>query len=198
MRDRLWQFGLIFATVLTLVLLSGVSPSAGTIPTAPTPAIAQVPRLNIQDAWVKVYEQVPDLPRENQYVNRETGKVSPTNTLVSRMIRYHQFVKGRPLAYRLDWKLTLGDYLGINEPILASSYPGFDNLRTNPMENDLAAINRLTRSQRNALIQALVNVFNPAASQPIVPPPSPQPASVAPTETPKLPPQNGGARLLLP
>ncbi|NJR51201.1 MAG: hypothetical protein HC780_18115 [Leptolyngbyaceae cyanobacterium CSU_1_3] len=194
MRDRLWQFGLVFAMVLTLVLMSGVSPSASTTP----PTIAQVSRPNIQDAWAKVYEQVSDLPRENQYVNRETGKVSPTNTLVSRMIRYHQFVKGRPLAYRLDWKLTLGDYLGINEPILASSYPGFDNLRTNPMENDRAAINRLTRSQRNALIQALVNVFNPAASQPIAPSPSPQPTRVPPAETPKLPPQNGGARLLLP
>ena len=64
------------------------------------PATAQSVRF--QDAWKQVYEQVPDLPLENQYINRATQKVDPNNTLANRMIRYHQSVKGRPLNYRLD------------------------------------------------------------------------------------------------
>lgn len=144
----------------------------------------------------RVYQQLPDFPRENQYVNRETGKVDPNNTIVSRLIRYHQYVKGRPLVYRLDWKLTLADYLGINEPMIDSSYPGFDNLRKNPMESDQAVINRLNRKQRNDLVQALVNVFNPAATQPLSTP-RPQAPPVAPTVAPTRS-SPGGARLLLP
>jgi hypothetical protein len=166
--------------------------ASGTIAAeTPTPT---PPRLRVQDAWSKVYQQVPDLPRENQYINRETGKVDPNNTLVSRMVRYHQYLKGRPLVYRLDWKLTLGDYLGINEPMLESSYPGFDNLRKNPMEGDRAVISRLSRMQRNALVQALVNVFNPGTSQPIAPSVSRPQSAPLPTASP----QTGGARLLLP
>ncbi|MGV0026611.1 hypothetical protein [Phormidesmis priestleyi] len=187
------RVGLILGTMGLIVFLAGgtisSSYSQGVAAENPTPATS---RPRVQDALAKVYQQMPDLPLENQYVNRETGKVDPNNTLVSRMVRYHQYLKGRPLVYRLDWKLTLGDYLGINEPMLESSYPGFDNLRKNPMESDRAAISRLSRMQRNALVQALVNVFNPAASQPIVPSVSrPQPA-------PTASPQTGGARLLLP
>jgi hypothetical protein len=189
------RVGLTFSTLGLVGLLAGATISSSDLQgvAAETPTFA-TPRLRVQDAWSKVYQQVPDLPLENQYVNRETGKPDPNNTLVSRMVRYHQYVKGRPLVYRLDWKLTLGDYLGINEPILESSYPGFDNLRKNPMESDRAVISRLNRVQRNALVQALVNVFNPAASQPIAPSVSrPQPVP-----SPTASPQSGGARLLLP
>ncbi|WP_210404648.1 hypothetical protein [Chroococcidiopsis sp. TS-821] len=122
------------------------------------PAIAQSVR--ISDAWQQVYQQLPDLPLENQYVNRQTGKVDPENTLVRRLISYHTYVKGRPPNYRLDWKLTLADYLGANEWIREESYPGHDTLRQNPLEGDRAAIERLSRNQRNALVQALVNVFS--------------------------------------
>ncbi len=122
------------------------------------PAIAQSVR--ISDAWQQVYQQLPDLPLENQYINRQTGKVDPENTLIRRLISYHTYVKGRPPNYRLDWKLTLADYLGANEWIREESYPGHDTLRQNPLEGDRAAIERLSRNQRNALVQALVNVFS--------------------------------------
>ncbi|KAM3113709.1 hypothetical protein [Phormidesmis sp. 146-33] len=190
-KRRIRRFGLTVGTIGLIGLLAG-----GTI--AAEPSTPTTTRSRVQDAWSKVYQQLPDLPLENQYINRETGKVDPNNTLVSRMVRYHQYIKGRPLVYRLDWKLTLGDYLGINEPMLESSYPGFDNLRKNPLESDRAAISRLTRRQRNALVQALVNVFNPSASQPIAPSVAKPVAKPQPTPTPAASPQTGGARLLLP
>jgi len=127
-----------------------------------SPAIAQVAPVRqdrIQQAWQEVYKAVPELPLENQYMSRETGRVDPNNTLVTRLIRYHYFVKGRPVNFRLDWKYTLADYLGINEPMQAESYPGSDNLRKNPFESDRAIIQKLNRRQRDAIVQALVNAF---------------------------------------
>jgi hypothetical protein len=115
------------------------------------------------DVWQRVYKLIPSFPLENQYVNRDTGKVSQNNTLASRLIRYHVYTKGRPPNYRLDWKLTLADYLGVNERISESTYPGADTLRTNPLEGDKAVINRLTRAQRDQLVQVLVSIFTPAA-----------------------------------
>ncbi|MBE9010311.1 hypothetical protein IQ250_08850 [Pseudanabaenaceae cyanobacterium LEGE 13415] len=138
-----------------LILVSGIA-----LLCSANPAIAQTTRqVQIQDAWQQVYKAVPELPLENQYVTRVTGKVDPNNTLVTRMIRYHSFIKGRPVNFRLDWKYTLADYLGINEPMQASSYPGSDNLRQNPFERDRDIIQKLNRRQRNALVQALVHVF---------------------------------------
>jgi hypothetical protein len=125
------------------------------------PVYAQ--RLSVSDAWQKVYEQLPNLPRENKYVSKESGTVAENNTLVSRLIQYHLYVKARPTTYRLDWKLTLADYLGANEIMYDTSYPGNDTLRQNPLDGDRAAIARLNRSQRDALVQALVSVFNPNA-----------------------------------
>ncbi|MGG6268293.1 hypothetical protein ACQ4M3_22335 [Leptolyngbya sp. AN03gr2] len=127
-----------------------------------SPAIAQVAPVRqdrVQQAWQEVYKAVPELPLENQYMSRETGKVDPNNTLVTRLIRYHYFVKGRPVNFRLDWKYTLADYLGINEPMQAEGYPGSDNLRKNPFESDRAIIQKLNRQQRDAIVQALVNAF---------------------------------------
>jgi hypothetical protein len=149
-------------------------------------AVAQ-PVLRSEDVWRQVYEVMPDLPLENQYVNKETREVSQNNNLVSRLIRYHVYTKGRTPVYRLDWKLTLADYLGANERISASVYPGADVLRTNPLEGDVAAINRLTRTQRDNLVQALVTAFSPtAASNPDQPTPNPVPSD--PAATPVLPP----------
>jgi hypothetical protein len=168
-------------------------------------AVAQ-PVLRSEDLWKQVYQLVPDLPLENQYVNKETREVSPNNTLVSRLIRYHIYTKGRTPVYRLDWKLTLADYLGANERISASVYPGADALRTNPLEGDVAAIQHLTRAQRDALVQALVTVFTPAApastDQPSTPAPAASPATPAPSPTapPSSPrePRPGDAHLLIP
>ncbi|NJM70519.1 MAG: hypothetical protein HC862_09960 [Scytonema sp. RU_4_4] len=149
------------------------------------------------DAWQAVYQQLPDLPRENQYISKETGKVAENNTLVSRMIRYHSYLKGRPPNYRLDWKLTLADYLGVNEVMYETSYPGKDNLRKNPFDGDRAAVARLNRRQRDALVQALVNVFSSKSQN--IPASTPTPSSSQPEETtptPRRVPKQGGAQLL--
>jgi hypothetical protein len=159
------------------------------------PLAAQETRVG--DAWQQVYDRLPDLPRENQYVNRDTGKVTESNTLISRLIRYHVYVKSRPVNFRLDWKLTLADYLGANELIISATYPGGDALRTNPLPGDVAAIQGLNRAQRDALVQTLVDVFSvkteetPAAA-PVTPVPSPVPAE------PVREPRPGDAQLLLP
>ncbi len=121
-------------------------------------SFAQTPRP--QELWQQVYQRLPDLPLENKYVSKETKKVDPNNTLVTRLLQYHLYVKGRPPGYRLDWKLTLADYLGANELINEAAYPGNATLNSNPLEGDRAAINRLNRKQRNDLVQTLVSLLN--------------------------------------
>jgi hypothetical protein len=169
-------------------------------PTAPPATSAPRPRpLRAQDAWQLVYQKLPTLPLENQYVNRETGKIDPNNTLVSRLMRYHLYVKGRPANYRFDWKLTLADYLGVNEPIEPLTYPGADALKQNPVEKDITIINQLDRTQRDELVQTLVNIFTPSATQPNRPTPATLAPSPTPTPSPRpTQPESGGARLLLP
>ena len=139
--------------------------------------------LRSQDVGQQVYKLDPELPLENQYVSKETGKVSETNTLVSRLVRYHTYTKGRPPLYRLDWKLTLADYLGANDRISVSVYPGADTLRTNPAQGDMAAIQKLTRAQREALVEALVTVFNQAAAEATPAPSAPAPQAPAQPNT---------------
>jgi hypothetical protein len=171
-------------------------------------ALAQ--RMRIDDIWQQVYQQLPELPLENQYISRETGEVSVNNTLVSRLIRYHIYVKSRPPNYRLDWKLTLADYLGINEKMEPETYPSGTALRENPMPGDVQAVQSLNRVQRDALVNTLVALFTPAASAPSpgpspgpTPAPSPAPTLPSPTpssEPPRFPrqPQPGDAELLQP
>ena len=154
-------------------------------------------QVRVQDAWKFVYEKLPDFPIENNYISKETGKVDPTNTLVGRLIRYHVFVKGRPPNYRFDWKLSLADYLGATPDYLVESvYPGNDVLRSNPMERDRAAIQSLNRVQRDALVQALVDVFTESSGRGRTP-------TAGETQqrenTPTIPqPQPGDAKLLIP
>ena len=158
-----------------------------------------------QDAWRKVYERLPDLPLENQYVSKQTGKVDPNSTLVSRLIRYHMYVKSRPAFYRFDWKLTLADYLGVYDYLDESRYPGNDTLKENPMEGDRAAIQKLTRTQRDALVNVLVSIFSPNRPTAPAPAPAPTPSTSSPppttpnpsNSTPSLP-QPGDAQLLVP
>lgn len=196
------------AVVGLLVLGSGVKESAQLSLFSHQPAYAQASaeaiaqRVKPGDVWQQVYQQLPDLPLENQYVNKESGQVDPDNTLVARLIRYHVYVKGRPTEYRLDWKLTLADYLGANELIQEAVYPGYDTLRQNPIEGDRAVIGRLNRKQRDALVQTLVSVFNPnypAQSAPASNS-SPQPSTApSPTARPSSPqPRPGDAQLLMP
>jgi hypothetical protein len=47
-----------------------------------------------------LYTALPDMPKENQYKNKDTGKIAENNTLGSRLIRYHIYVKGRSPIYR--------------------------------------------------------------------------------------------------
>jgi hypothetical protein len=128
------------------------------------PVAAQ--RVSPGDVWQQVYQQLPDFPKENQYISQQTGKVAENNTLANRLMRYHFYVKGRSI-YRFDWKLTLADYLGVNEIMYDATYPGNDTLKQNPIEGDRTAISRLSRRQREQLIQLLVNLFNsPSSAQP--------------------------------
>ena len=141
-----------------------------------------------------MYERVPSLPKENQYVSKETGKVDADNTLVGRFVRYHLYVAGRSPLYRFDWKLTVADYLGLglNGAFDETSYPSRAALRTNPAEGDRAAIKQLNRAQREALVQALVDAFAPPAtrSSQVAPASSPQRSSspAAASRTPAIAP----------
>ena len=204
-RNRVLKF---IATVLSVAGLTAIaalmtlgSPSLF----HPAPAFSQS-LVRLEEVGQQVYQQVPNLPRENQYVSTETGKVDPNNTLVRRMIRYHVYVKGRPPGYRLDWKLTLADYLGANSLMQESQYPGSDSLKTNPLEGDRTARGRLNRAQRDALVQVLAKAFSLRTSQSTQPQATPsnpgrsgtaQPSTS--TTPPKLAqPKPGDARLLLP
>lgn len=155
-----------------------------------------------EGAGQRVYERLPYLPLENQYVSKQTGKVDENNTLVARLMRYHVFVKRRPAIYRLDWKLTLADYLGANDYLVDSQYPSANTLRENPMEGDRKAIEKLTRAQRDALVNVLVSIFNPNSAQAPTEEPSTMPSTSSPTlsspsASPSLP-QPGDSRLLQP
>ncbi|MEH1997652.1 MAG: hypothetical protein V7L00_02545 [Nostoc sp.] len=187
-----WQTLTALMVVGVIVLGSGAGKSIDRNLFSIQAAIAQ--RITPSDVWQQVYQQLPDLPRENKYISKENGKVAENNTLINRLIRYHIYTKGRAPIYRLDWKLTLADYLGANEIMYDTSYPGNDSLRENPIEGDRKAITRLTRSQRNALVEVLVNIFNPTSQN--TPPPSPNTTPSPNTSTPPQPPQRGGAELL--
>ncbi|BAY66265.1 hypothetical protein NIES22_63790 [Calothrix brevissima NIES-22] len=156
------QLVILFWVGTGIILGLGISESKYTAFLTIQPALAQ--RISPGDVWQQVYQQLPDFPKENQYISKETGKVAENNTLAGRLIRYHVYVKERSPAYRLDWKLTLADYLNANETMYDITYPGNDTLRENPIEGDRAAIAKLTRSQRNALVQVLTNIFSSSYS----------------------------------
>lgn len=176
-------------TALTILGLTVFSLALENL-SGPTVAIAQ--QFRPQDAWRQVYQMLPDLPMENQYISKETGKPATENTLVSRAIRYHIYVKGRPAMYRLDWKLTIADYLDANDIMSEGAYPGSDTLQKNPLEGDRAAISGMSRSQRDALVNTLVKVFNPNATAESQPAPTPR------TTQPPLPTPNPGGLTPLP
>ncbi|MEP0913107.1 hypothetical protein NDI45_19530 [Leptolyngbya sp. GB1-A1] len=217
-----------FIAIAMLPIQRGVPRQTDPLPrlifaVSPQATQAQQQFLRIEEAAAQVYALEPDLPLENQYVNEDTGRVSDRNTLLSRLIRYHSYVRGRPFTYRLDWKLTLADYLGANERVIASTYPGVDTLRPSPHAGDIAAINRLTRNQRDRLVNALVSVYAvytppaapaaPSSAEPpassasqfpegVIPPstnirPAPQPAP-RPAAPSLQSPQPGDAQLLAP
>lgn len=116
-------------------------------------------RVNPVAIATQIYQQLPELPQENHYLDRSSGQPAIEDTLISRMIRYHLYVKNRPAIFRLDWKLTLADYLGAFERIQAQTYPSAETLTVNPLEGDRAAVAGISRDQRNALVQHLVDHF---------------------------------------
>lgn len=145
----------------------------------------------------KVYQQIPDFPLENNYVSVETKEIASANTIITRIVRYHQYTKARPTIFRLDWKLTLADYLGKNEIIDENRYPR-GTLTENPLESDRKVIRGLSREQRDQLVRVLVSIYNPETnshnSQESPPSQGAQPSN----NTPSLVlPQPGGANLLL-
>ncbi|NJL62123.1 MAG: hypothetical protein HC903_10175 [Methylacidiphilales bacterium] len=150
--------------VMTAVFFSAepshIHPTLGSSLLGTQPVMAQQ-RITVGDAWRQVYQQLPNFPKENNYTSKEGGKIAENNTLVGRIIQYHFYVKGRAPNYRFDWKLTLADYLGANEVIYDTSYPGHELLKKNPLDGDKAAIAKLSRGQRDTLVQTLVNVFSP-------------------------------------
>ncbi|MBW4522769.1 MAG: hypothetical protein KME16_24280 [Scytolyngbya sp. HA4215-MV1] len=183
-------FGTVVLLVMSLVIW-GSNYDAPLFASDLAPATIVAQRIRPDEVWRSVYRMLPDLPLENQYVAK-TGKVADDNTLVGRMVRYHIYVKGRPVGYRFDWKLTLADYLDANEFIDESEYPSADTLKQNPLEGDQAAIAQLSLAQRHALVQTLVNLFNPGSARP-VPIPKTRPSS---PPRPSTRPQPGGADLL--
>ena len=112
-----------------------------------------------------VYQRLSFLPQENGYLNRNTRDIDKNNTLVKRFIRYHLYVKSRSVVSRFDWKLTLADYLGYNETLLESRYPGYKTLQKNPIEGDRQAINNLSKEQRDRLVDTLFSIYNPEGAK---------------------------------
>ncbi|MBD2462228.1 hypothetical protein H6G89_14365 [Oscillatoria sp. FACHB-1407] len=198
-----------------LLFLSTALPLAATFPTSqdlgkqsaqqmlvqatPDGAPPTTERVRPLDVWQQVYERLPDLPREDQYISSETGQIATSSTLISRLIRYHTFVRGRSPNYRFDWKLTLADYLGVNELIRSAGYPGYDTLTVNPLSGDREAIGQLTRAQRDTLVNVLVSVFTTAnnTASPTPTTPSRPTATPRPSVTPPvIQPRPGDAQLL--
>ncbi|MFE4105024.1 hypothetical protein [Almyronema epifaneia] len=145
------------------ILLAGLFASSGALFAHLQPALAQSPARQIQQGQIsqQVYEQIPDLPLEDDYIETSAAAGDSDHTLVTRIARYHYYVKGRSTQSRLDWKLTLADYLGANERINPREYPFATRYDRNPLAGDTEAIRGLSRQQRNDLIQALITAFHP-------------------------------------
>ena len=208
MRHSLSLFIIALMTATTVVM--------GTVIGSNAPLVGAQTVLEPEVIALQVYEQLPNFPKENQYLYRTKKQPATDNTLVSRLIRYHTYNRSRSPQYRLDWKITLADYLGVNDYMTPRNYPGAAFLNTNPIEQDQALIQALNRDERNELINTIVAVFSPdVATQPTSgtqSPPAPTPAViVAPSENAAdlLSPRNrdnakspenptGAARFLLP
>lgn len=144
---------LVIAIALTICTANGII-HTHSAQAQPSP----IRRVDPADFSARVYEQMPTLPLENQYISSNTGQVAADNTLVSRIIRYHLYNKKRPTNFRFDWKLTMADYLGAFDRIAADNYADY-GLRENPMEADIAAVQKLSREERDRLTNTLYKIF---------------------------------------
>lgn len=156
----------------------------------------------------RFYAAMPSFPKEDQYKPSNRQNFTPS-TLVERLVQYHTMIKGRNPQLRFDWKLTLADYLGLNDVITVQNYPGSTFLTRNPLDGDRTAIRQLSRQQRLQLIQTLVSIYTPVAttSTPATPNPASLPTAVPipptpaplPGRPPLLPlPRGGDSQLLAP
>ncbi|WP_298616924.1 hypothetical protein [uncultured Thermosynechococcus sp.] len=202
-RRRGWTFlgWVMWGCLLALLWLplssawsGGRSQSDPNLPAAPGQILIN-PRL----VAAALYPKLPGLPKENHYIRQENRQPAPESTLLERFIVYHTTVKGRSPLYRFDWKISLADYLGLNEFLRRDTYPGGSYLTVNPMEGDIAAIRQLNRQQRDALVSTLAAFYAQQAGLPTTPPQLtlPEPTPSPPTVLPAVP-QPGSAGLLVP
>ncbi|MBE9221217.1 hypothetical protein IQ215_00760 [Cyanobacterium stanieri LEGE 03274] len=163
------------------------------------PVYAQ--RISPETIALQVYEKIPEIPKNNQYTSVNSGQIIPEHTLISRLIRYHEYIKSRPVIFRLDWKLTLADYLGYNETMREERYPGFSTLTENPFTEDVRLIRSLSRKQRNQLVDVLVSIYQPTTPESEESSDDSNPAennSSDNNNTSPILPRRGGANLLMP
>ncbi len=151
MQRHLKRYRLLGVLVATLIAFNGL-----TIGTAQAQSSSR--RVSPSAIATQAYEQIPELPLENQYISSETGDTDAENTLVSRIIRYHLYIKDRPTHLRFEWKLTMADYLGAFELITPQDYPDY-GLEDNPMTGDIAAIESLDWDVRDRLTNFLYESF---------------------------------------
>jgi hypothetical protein len=207
---QLCSVTLVAGVVAIGLVLDGLGFSALFSGQVPQPSLAQPA---VQSSYIspetvsnRLYQQLPSFPKEDQY--KPNNKDFAPSTLVERLVQYHTGIKGRNPRLRFDWKLTLADYLGLNELMPAQSYPGREYLARNPLDGDRAVVRQLSRQQRQQLVQTLVNIYTPPTAQgaPVGPVLAPAPTSTPPVAAPKpqrspllLPNSRGGdAQLLTP
>ncbi|MEO1591367.1 MAG: hypothetical protein AAFU71_08765 [Cyanobacteria bacterium J06632_22] len=161
-----WVVSGVLATVLVIAaqVLTVQFGWQGAVQAQPAVVLRRIEPVEIA---TQVYTQHPDLPLENGYFNAD-GTPATDSTLVSRLIRYHLFVKDRPANFRLDWKLTLADYLGAFQPMDAQFYPQQDDLQAagGLMASDQTAVANMSRDQRNRLAQSLFEIFTGQSATP--------------------------------
>jgi len=197
--SRLLSFFLLALLGLGLVLGLGTNYNSPAIAQNP-PTVANTSSIRAEGAAAIVYQQLPYLPKENEYRRKETGQIDPEHTLISRFIRYNQDLKKRTNRYRFDWKLALADYLGFNETINPETYPGSLTLTMNPFATDVKAIQALNRRQRQELVDLLAFIYKPQVTE--------KPAKTKISPTPQSTPKDesgkpslakpGDAQLLMP
>lgn len=172
LKPRLKRYRLLGAALAALIMLIGLGSVdlnlhrfPGRLEHAAVRAQpAPLRRVNLATTAAQIQAQLPDLPLENQYISTD-GTAADGNTLVSRIIRYHIYTKDRPTNFRLDWKLTIADYLGAFERISVGDYPDYE-LRENPIEGDIAAVRSLSRQQRDRLVNTLYETFTVPSANP--------------------------------
>jgi hypothetical protein len=184
-RSFLSRIGLAFIATLLVLWIGAVGQPTNAFwgnAVAQARPIVVLRRIDPVAIATQIYQQYPDLPCENTYRQADSGNVNPEDTLVSRFIRYHLYVKDRPANFRFDWKLSLADYLGAFDSINPDNYPSADTLTENPASADQTAIQALSRTQRNQLVQALFEIFTGG---------SPNPEPTAPPENDPESPSRG-------